>query len=362
MNIGDSLGDSLSVRIPISPDFVQQLSRFDRLAGNWAAGPGVPAGRLARIEEAARIQATASSARLAGLRVTDRDVGALLLGEAVPVSEAVEIQGYAAALTADFPGGERLLTLEDLHGLHARMLGVEQPCGWRTNELHREGFDADGKATGLVFPTLPARLAKDKADELLTWLELELRSGEHHPVLVVGVFLIFFLAISPFERGNGRLARLLAGHLLRRAGYGFLPYASLERELEDRRDEYQHTLLRCQTRLWTGEADLETWLGFFLRVCDGHRERVEAKVALEREARDYPPLQRAILEAVREHGDVDAGLLLKATGANRNTLKDNLRRLVQSGVLEKTGQRRGTRYRMPTGEPHRRRAQDGPEL
>ena len=49
---------------------------------------------------------------------------------------------------------------------------------------------------------------------------------------------------------------------------------------------------------------------------------------------------------MREHGTVDAGLLLKATGANRNTLKDNVRRLVTQGVLEKTGERRTTRYRL----------------
>ena len=54
---------------------------------------------------------------------------------------------------------------------------------------------------------------------------------------------------------------------------------------------------------------------------------------------------------------MDAGLLIQATGANRNTLKDNLRRLVERGVLEKTGQRRGTRYRLAT--PDRARSASG---
>ena len=74
------------------------------------------------------------------------------------------------------------------------------------------------------------------------------------------------------------------------------------------------------------------------------------KIELERDVLDYPPLQQAILSTVREHGSVDAGLLLRATGANRNTLKDNLRRLVDRGALEKTGQRRGTRYRLAVAE------------
>jgi Fic family protein len=146
------------------------------------------------------------------------------------------------------------------------------------------------------------------------------------------------------------MARLLAGQLLGRAGYGTIPYASLEREIEEHREDYHAAVSRSQTRLWTMDANLEPWLNFFLKMLGRHRERVETKIDLERDVQDYPPLQRAILETVREHGSVDAALLIRATGSNRNTLKDNLRRLVHRGVLEKTGQRRGTRYRMATGD------------
>ncbi len=76
---------------------------------------------------------------------------------------------------------------------------------------------------------------------------------------------------------------------------------------------------------------------------------IETTLALERPVDEYPPLQRRILETVREHGNVDAALLIQSTGANRNTLKDNLRRLVRGGVLEKTGERRGTRYQLSSG-------------
>jgi len=334
---------------------------MDHFGGQWSANPGLPVERLARLEEAARIHSTGSSCRLAGLHISDTDVAGLLCGEAVPLRDSVEILGYAAAMTSAFPGSERLVTVDDVRALHHVLLGNDEHSDWRTGPLHREGFDASGKATGLVFPTLPPRLVEKKADELLTWLEFELRSGEQHAILIIGTFYLYFLAISPFERGNGRMARLLIGHLLRRAGYGFIPYASVEREIEESRNDYQQTLLSSQTRMWSDEADLRAWLEFFLQVLDRHRERVEAKLVLEREVRDFPPLQRAILEAVREHGDVDAGLLIKATGANRNTLKDNLRRLVQHGMLEKTGQRRGTRYRMASGEPARPGAESGVE-
>jgi predicted HTH transcriptional regulator len=97
-----------------------------------------------------------------------------------------------------------------------------------------------------------------------------------------------------------------------------------------------------------------------MEVLDRHRVRLESKLTLEREGLELSELQRAILAAVREHGTVDAGLLLKATGANRNTLKDNVRRLVSKGVLEKTGERRATRYRLASPDKARQASGAGP--
>jgi hypothetical protein len=55
-------------------------------------------------------------------------------------------------------------------------------------------------------------------------------------------------------------------------------------------------------------------------------------------------LQEAILTLALQHGRVSAGDIIRATSANRNTVKDNLARLVQEGVLKKQGQKRGTIY------------------
>jgi Fic family protein len=212
--------------------------------------------------------------------------------------------------------------------------------------MSREAFDSEGKALGWVFPTLPPRMIDEKINDLLTWLELELRNSERHPALVIGSFMLGFLAISPFERGNGRTSRVLVRHLLIRAGYEHLPFASLESELEADRPAYLNALFQARTGVWSGKAELLPWVEFFLEALERHRSRVEVKLALERDGLALPPLQREILETVREHGTANAGLLLRATGANRNTLKDNLRRLVEQGVLQRTGQKRGTRYRL----------------
>jgi hypothetical protein len=55
-------------------------------------------------------------------------------------------------------------------------------------------------------------------------------------------------------------------HLLRRAGYGFADYASLERVFDEMRLGYYDAIDASQTKLWTEEADLTPWLTFFLRA------------------------------------------------------------------------------------------------
>ena len=113
-------------------------------------------------------------------------------------------------------------------------------------------------------------------------------------------------------------------------------------QMEEAERRTRMDALRARERSW----DVHAWVEFFLGVLERHRSRVEVKLALEQGSLSLPPLQRDILETVREHGTANAGLLLRTTGANRNTLKDNLRRMVDQGVLKRSGQKRGTRYRL----------------
>lgn len=346
----------LGLAIPVSPTVLAVLTRLDRLRGAWSAHSGVAGDRAARLRGANEIQSAAASCRLSGIRLSDAEVAGILRGDSLPLEDGPAVRGYVAAMRHPLPPADSLLDAETIRRLHATLLGGgpdAEPSPWRTCRLTRETFDDHGQAKGRTSATLPPHLIESKLDDLLTWLEFELRTGEQHAVLVIGVFILGLTIASPFEGGNTRLSRLLIGRLLERVGYGFLPYASVERQIEELRDRYHDAYDLSHARFWSGEADLAPWLEFFAEVLNRQQERVETKQALEVEATGLSPLQRTILDSVREHGTVDAGLLLEATGANRNTLKDNLSRMVRRGVLEKSGQRRGTRYRLASADPLR---------
>jgi hypothetical protein len=161
-------------------------------------------------------------------------------------------------------------------------------------------------------------------------------------------------APPPFQLANGRTARAMAVGLLRRRGYAHVDYASLDAVVEDTRRAGSRVLGLSATQLWVGGANTEPWLAYFLDLLRRQADRAVEAISVERSVLEFTRLQRSILEAVREHGHRGAGLLMSCTGANRNTLKDNLRRLVEKGMLERTGSRRGTRYRLagaPVGRP-----------
>jgi len=339
----------LNFEIPLSKEILARISRIDQHLELWSAGNPASTSRLVSLAEVARTQSTAAASRLSGLRVSDSEVAEVLGRDALRTSDDRDVKGYAAALGASFASPTRSLKPSDFAMLHALAVvdpHAVRPSDWRATSLVREAFDASGRSTGRVFSTLSPRQIEPQLQALIQGLERELQHPSRHPIPAIAIFALGLLAASPFETGNARVMFLAMGHLLRRAGYVHLPYASLEARIEDARDEYQASFDSAQTRFWSGEANLEPWIEFFVGALDRHREKVDIKIALEQRTTAFPPLQQAILEAVREHGTVGAGLLLEATGANRNTLKDNLRRMVDRGLLDKHGERRGTLYRL----------------
>ncbi len=87
-------------------------------------------------------------------------------------------------------------------------------------------------------------------------------------------------------------------------------------------------------------ASLDRWTEILYRAgCRAEEAWQKLEAIVPRSA-----LQEAILTAAFRNGRITAGDVLRLTGANRNTVKDNLTRLVKSGLLKKRGEKRGTVY------------------
>ena len=140
-------------------------------------------------------------------------------------------------------------------------------------------FDADGKEIGVVFATASPFQTPFEMKKLVEWLDAETTI---HPLLQTAVFVVCFLAVHPFQDGNGRLSRILTTLLLLKNGYEYVPYSSLESVIEDNKDFYYNALRRTQKTLTENEADWNAWIVFFLRCLKKQKDRLSKKLERER--------------------------------------------------------------------------------
>ncbi len=181
--------------------------------------------------------------------------------------------------------------------------------------------------------------------ELVSWFNRSIEEETQHPLILIGVFIVVFLAIHPFKDGNGRLSRVLTTLLLLRAGYGYVPYSSMESIIERNKDNYYLTLRRTQQTIRKEEQNWEPWLVFFLKTMAKQKDNLAEKVKEEHALRaSLPALSRQILELVKTRGEITVKEIEESTGANRNTIKVHVKKLAEQQYLQHLGQGRGARY------------------
>jgi Fic family protein len=199
----------------------------------------------------------------------------------------------------------------------------------------------------VVFETASPFETPFEMERLLDWLNRTIENKEVHPLLTTAVFTVCFLAIHPFQDGNGRLSRILTTLLLLRAGYEYVPYSSLESVIEDNKELYYKSLRQTQGSLKKEKTDWEKWCVFFLKSLKKQKDKLGAKLERERIlGQTLPALSNDILALVREHGRLTIAEIETLTNANRNTLKVRLRELVRDNFLEQNGKARSTWYRL----------------
>jgi Fic family protein len=210
---------------------------------------------------------------------------------------------------------------------------------------HVEAFGPDGKSLGVVFETAIPFETPGWMKELVEWFNQSVQEESQHPLILIGIFIVVFLAIHPFKDGNGRLSRVLTALLLLRAGYGYVLYSSMETVIEANKDSYYLALRRTQQTIRKEEQSWDPWLVFFLRTMAKQKDNLAAKVKDEQALRSsLPALSRQILELAKTRGEITITETEDSTGANRNTIKVHLKKLAEQRYLVQLGKGRGARY------------------
>ena len=342
--------------LALTPDLVKLIAEIDEFKGRWQALENLSPERLSALRKVATVESVGSSTRIEGAKLTDAQVETLLSNlerQSFASRDEQEVAGYAEAMDLVFEAYPDLrLTENHIKQLHQTLLkhsskDERHRGSYKTLDNHVVAFDADGNELGVVFETTTPFDTPREMEELVAWAIKAIDEEALHPLLIVGVFVVVFLAIHPFQDGNGRLSRVLTTLLLLRAGYDYVPYASLESVIEENKDLYYKALRRTQTTLRKEKSDWEPWIGFFLRCLKKQKDNLARRLDQESGAGDdaeLPELALQIIELITTNKRQNIAQLAEATGANRNTLKVRLRELVEAGRIRRHGKARATWY------------------
>jgi len=256
----------------ITPETLMMVAELDEFNGAWKQLAADEHQRLGDMRKAATIESIGASTRIEGSKMTDGDVSALLEnmdGASLKSRDEQEVAGYAAVIKTIHDAWEAIsITENHIKQLHGDLLryadkDVRHRGAYKTLPNHIVAADAKGNTLSVVFKTTDPFATPARMTELVDWYEREVEGENHHPIIITAVFIMVFLAIHPFQDGNGRLSRLLTTLMLMRQNYSFVPYVSLEGIIERDLGGYYSALRGTQTTL-DGTPDWQPWLSFFL--------------------------------------------------------------------------------------------------
>jgi Fic family protein len=343
--------------IKITSELLALVAEIDEFKGAWRALGTLAPERLSALRRVATIESIGSSTRIEGSKLSDREVELLLRNleiKSFATRDEQEVAGYADVMENVFRAWQDIkITENHIRQLHRDLLRYSAKDEWHRGEYKKSSnsvaaFDEAGRQIGIVFETATPFDTPRLMTELVEWLNKAQSDGHLHPLFIIGVFVVVFLQIHPFQDGNGRLSRILTTLLLLQSGYAYVPYSSLESVIEQSKEGYYLALRQTQGTIRTDAPNWQPWLTFFLRALQQQKQRLATKMEREKLIMAaLPELAAQIIDHARQHGRVTMGEMIRATGVSRNTLKEHFRLLTEQGHLKRHGTGKGSWYALP---------------
>jgi Fic family protein len=298
------------------------------------------------LRELAIIQSVESSNRIEGVTVPADRLRPLVIGRAKPRDRSEEeVAGYRAALNWIFSRKRGVPIAPDvLKRLHTLAQGGSSGDGGEWKKRDNEIIEVlpNGERSVRFVPTS----AKDtpKAVEILCRnYRAACDEDRVPPLLIVATFVFDLLCIHPFRDGNGRVSRLTTSLLLQSHGFEVARYISLERLVEESKEEYYRVLKLCSQRWHEGQNEMVPWWNYYLGLLRNAYKEFQRQVeSVEARPAKSDLVRQTVLAQVDQFTLADVAALLPA--ASPQLVKKVLAGMKKAGKVRLTGRGRGARW------------------
>ena len=211
-----------------------------------------------------------------------------------------------------------------------------------------------GEQRVVLDPSPPGIITTIAMSELVGWYNLNIRENPW-PLLVATEFVFRFLAIHPFQDGNGRLGRALFILALLQTDDKYLKeitsYIAIDRHIEQNRSLYYTTLHRSSEGKFHKDPrkyQIEPLAWFFVKVL--RSSLIDISVYRDR----YALMQKlsesalAVLNCFKSSPEkrLKVSDIQKEIALPRRTIQYALQTLAKNAFIQKLGQKAGTRYQL----------------
>jgi Fic family protein len=222
-----------------------------------------------------------------------------------------------------------------------------------TNQVVFHNHDT-GQRQVVLDPAPPGIITETAMSETVKWYNETIR--EHPwPLLVTSEFIFRFLAIHPFQDGNGRLGRaLFILSLLQSEDPYFvdiLPYIAIDRHIEQNRPTYYTVLHQCSSGKFDADPKyykLEPLARFFIKIIESSLADVSFYRRRYANLRKLSASAISVLNCFKNSPEkrLKVADIVAETGLPRRTIQYALKTLTSQDLLQRLGRGAGSRYQL----------------
>jgi len=351
----------LSTRLALSAADTEQvfttIAEIDAVKNVWRITDTLIPQTIERLTQTVIVTSAGASNRIEGNRLTDAEVEALYRNMRIKkfkTRDEQEVVGYIEVLKTIFDKYDAIPVKEStILQLHRDMLHhSDKDRGhlgqYKFGPNRVEAKDQSGNLVGVIFDPTPPHLTPKEVRELCDWYNWATETRFKHPLILIANFLFEYLAIHPFQDGNGRTSRLLTNLMLLRSGYDYAKVVSHERLVEDSKVDYYLALNKTQST-WKSDAEnMAPWLTFFFGIMKLQAQKALNLLESDRVEETLSEKQLALWQWANGLADktFTRKMAVEALGFPPRTVEAIIKKLVDLKRLDRTGESRATRYRI----------------
>lgn len=262
-----------------------------------------------------------------------------------------EVFGYYDTLSTILDSFDSIdISKNNIHHLHKSLLDKSSKDyrhkGQYKTLSNKVVANYPGGKQKVIFNTTKVHLVENEMENIIEWTNKMIEKEEIHPLITIATFVYEFLSIHPYQDGNGRLSRLLTTLLLLRSKYDFVPYASIEYEIEKQKKDYYKALMDGQKNRNNKSENIKEWVLFFLSTLQLTIQKLEDNYLRIKDKSSYlNNRQQEVLKFITSNEPVKISDIINRLESHSSyIMKKDVRYLVDEGLIKMIGKGKATIY------------------